>query len=776
MKQFFWKACLPCSILLGMFSMQSLQAQSLAILPDADTVYVCPDSTLTLVASGGSAYKWSSPTVSIADSGNDTVKVKSNNSIFLVYLEGAVDGIKQKDSVFVIPAAPQLNVQSLDATPVCRGKDVRLRAITNTGGYGLLWQPDEGLSSISGELVIARPKTTTTYTAILNITGCEVRRTVTVNILPPQVDIAQEDTVEICLGTTLKLQATTNTGNAQGLKWTSSDGLFKDTLKLAVDVKPIVTTKYYTTFINGGCTITDSVYVKVDSLPKLLIEADPKKDSYCQGELVTLKSPTYEPFLYPGIQHKWFPDKGFETPDSLWNMVITTQDSTIYFRETKIGGCIDTLGIFIPVIKPKEITIVPANPEICLGENVQLQASFSGEGEIKWSPEQNISCLECKNPRVNPTSSTSYTITVTEKGCPSSKSVPISVLQPPLMPLAVNPTICRGDSITLFLANPEPGVTYRWVSAQIPNLDATIARLRVAPTSNTTYSLTAQRGRCPSVTAQTTVNVIQPADVTVPAAQRVCPGQSVTLTASGSAPSGVQQSFLWTWNNGQNSSTGATLTVNNLRQSTVFNMTYTYGPNCGVVTKSVQVTVESVPAINGFVFNPAEAPMDGVVLGTAVTVSAQLTPPSPSGVTYSWKANNESIPGTASSVQHTPSADPTTYTLTIKTNSGGCEVSATSPPIRVLQPEFDIPNAFTPDGDENNDFFRVVFTGNIQIKELRVWNRWGQTVYNNDNGAQGWDGKVSGKPAPSDVYVYKAVIVYPDGREFVRQGDVTLIR
>ncbi|MBK7474720.1 MAG: gliding motility-associated C-terminal domain-containing protein [Haliscomenobacter sp.] len=706
MKSFFWKICLPCSILLGMFSMQSLQAQQLAILPDADTIYVCPDSTLVLIASGGSAYKWSSPTISIADSGNDTVKVKSNGSIFLVYLEGAVNGLKQKDSVFVISATPQLNVQSLDASPVCRGKDVRLRAITNTGGYGLVWQPADGLSSVTGELVIARPKTTTTYTAILNITGCEVRRTVTVSILPPQVDIAQEDTVEICLGTTLRLQATTNTGNAQGLKWTSSDGLFKDTLKLAVDVKPIVTTKYYTTFSNGGCVITDSVYVKVDSLPKLLIEADPKKDSYCQGELVTLKSPTYEPFLYPGIQHKWFPDKGFETP----------------------------------------------------------------------VPEQNISCLECKNPRVNPTSSTSYTITVTEKGCPSSKSVPVSVLQPPLMPIAVNPTICRGDSITLFLANPEPGVNYRWVSPQIPSLDATIARLRVAPTSNTTYSLTAQRGRCPSVTAQTAVNVIQPADVNVPAAQRVCPGQSVTLTATGTAPSGVQQSFLWTWNNGQNSSTGATVTVNNLRQSTVFNMTYIYGPNCGVVTKSVQVTVEAVPAINGFVFNPAEAPIDGVVLGTTVTVNAQLTPPSPSGVTYSWKANNESIPGTASSVQHTPSADPTTYTLTVKTNSGGCEVSATSPPIRVLQPEFDIPNAFTPDGDENNDFFRVVFTGNIQIKELRVWNRWGQTVYNNDNGAQGWDGRVNGKLAPSDVYVYKAVIVYPDGREFVRQGDVTLIR
>lgn len=777
MKQFSCKLLMPGLILLGMLLFSPLYGQKLSISPDVDTVYICPDSTLMLTAKGGTGYFWSSPTLAITDPSNDTIRIKAPASGSLVILTGSVNGISQRDSIRILAVLPTLTLQALDPNSgVCRGVPVRLRANTNTKGYGLRWQPSEGLSATAdAQIVIARPKVTTVYTAILNLGGCEVRRNITVGIQPAQVDILQSDTAELCLGNSMKLGAITNTGNATGLKWTASDNSFKDSLKLVVEVRPRVSTTYYTTFVEGGCTILDSVFVKVDSLPvQLAIAADPKKETYCQGEVVTLKSQTFEPYLYPGIKHTWFPTKGFESPDTLWNMVITTQDSTIYFRETKNGACIDTQGVFIAVIKPKDIQITPANPEICLGENVQLKATFAGEGEIKWTPEQNISCVECKEPRVVPNTTTTYTITVTEKGCPSSKSITVNVLQPPATPIAVNPVICLGDSISLFLANPEPGVSYRWTSPQIPALDARTAPLRVSPRTNTTYALAAQRGRCPEVQVQTTVYVVQPADLTVPITQRICPGQALTLVVDGTAPSGVQESFRWTWNNGLNSATGPSLTLNNLMRTTTFNVTYTYGPNCGVITKSILVEVESVPTINGFTYNPPEALVDGLPQGSNITVLAMTTPPNPSGVTYTWKANGQSVPGTTNSLQHKPTEDPTIYMLTIKT-ANGCEVTATTPPIRVVPPQFDIPNAFTPDGDGNNDFFKVIFTGNVQIKEFRVWNRWGKLVFNSVD-PQGWDGNISGKPAPSDVYVYKIVVVFPDGKEFSRQGDVTLIR
>lgn len=776
MKQFSWKFLAPLFWILGASFLQRAQAQQVTILPNADSVYVCTDSLVTLTATGGSNFFWSSPDLVIPTPSAGSIRVKPPVNGAIVILTASVNGTSRSDTVRVFSVTPTLTLSApAPDTAVCRGTPVRLQAITNTGTYGLRWQPSDGLSSTTSPSVTARPKVTTTYTAVLDIKGCEVRKNATVVVKPVQVDILVADTFELCLGSKLKIGAITSTNDTKGLRWSASDKTLSDSAKFVVEVSPKVPTTYYSTFSSGGCVIQDSVFVKVDSLPvERAIAADPKKDTYCQGETVTLKSQTFEPYLYPGIKHSWFPSKGFETPDSLWNMVISTVDSTIYYRISKNGGCIDTQGVFIPVIKPKDITIVPERPEICLGENVQLKASFAGEGEIEWSPEQNISCVKCKEPTVVPNFTTTYTIKVTERSCPSTKAVTVVVLQPPQTPISVNPTLCLGDSIALFLSNPEPGVTYRWQSPQNSSLDVNTAQLRVAPRNTTTYTLTAQRGRCPAVQVQTTVFVVQPADLTVPITQRICPGQSITLVADGTAPNGVQESFRWTWNNGQNSSLGPNLTVNNLTRTTTFNVTYTYGPNCGTITKPVVVEVDNVPSINGFSYDPPEAQTEGLPQGSTLTIRAITSPANPSGVTYTWKANGEAISGNALSVQHKPTADPTTYTLTIKT-AAGCEVSATTPPIRVVPPQFDIPNAFTPDGDGNNDFFRVVYKGNIEIREFRVWNRWGQTVFNSVN-PEGWDGNVGGKPAPSDVYVYKIRIVFPDGKEFNRQGDVTLIR
>ena len=59
--------------------------------------------------------------------------------------------------------------------------------------------------------------------------------------------------------------------------------------------------------------------------------------------------------------------------------------------------------------------------------------------------------------------------------------------------------------------------------------------------------------------------------------------------------------------------------------------------------------------------------------------------------------------------------------------------------------------------------------------EFRIYNRWGQLVYDNDTPETGWDGNVNGNPAPSDVYVYKIVLNLPDG-QVEETGEVTLIR
>jgi len=89
------------------------------------------------------------------------------------------------------------------------------------------------------------------------------------------------------------------------------------------------------------------------------------------------------------------------------------------------------------------------------------------------------------------------------------------------------------------------------------------------------------------------------------------------------------------------------------------------------------------------------------------------------------------------------------------------------------------PDAFSPNNDGYNDFF-TVFTGKSvdQVADLRVFDRWGNLLYEAENCAQGcqWDGTFRGEDVESGVYVYAAEILYFDGFQETLTGDVLLIR
>jgi gliding motility-associated-like protein len=87
-----------------------------------------------------------------------------------------------------------------------------------------------------------------------------------------------------------------------------------------------------------------------------------------------------------------------------------------------------------------------------------------------------------------------------------------------------------------------------------------------------------------------------------------------------------------------------------------------------------------------------------------------------------------------------------------------------------------MPNTFTPNGDGLNDFFNVLSnTGTPEVLAFRIFNRWGQQVYNNQRPQQGWDGTFKGRHQPSEVYHYQIEVQTPSG-PWYRQGDVTLVR
>lgn len=112
------------------------------------------------------------------------------------------------------------------------------------------------------------------------------------------------------------------------------------------------------------------------------------------------------------------------------------------------------------------------------------------------------------------------------------------------------------------------------------------------------------------------------------------------------------------------------------------------------------------------------------------------------------------------------------YGLTVYT--GGCSVSD-SALIRVILPNnFYIPNAFTPNGDGNNDDFYVLSQSGVRVILFQVFNRIGEKVH---DGNYPWNGTYKGKPAPPGVYVYLFKLgLYGEDRGIFRKGSVTLIR
>lgn len=93
-----------------------------------------------------------------------------------------------------------------------------------------------------------------------------------------------------------------------------------------------------------------------------------------------------------------------------------------------------------------------------------------------------------------------------------------------------------------------------------------------------------------------------------------------------------------------------------------------------------------------------------------------------------------------------------------------------------------IPTAFSPNGDGVNDTFSIF--GNedlVKVQSLRIFNRWGQLLYNGteqppDAPAVGWDGNTRSGQAPNGVYIYTVELLMKDDKVRTQRGTVTLIR
>lgn len=89
-----------------------------------------------------------------------------------------------------------------------------------------------------------------------------------------------------------------------------------------------------------------------------------------------------------------------------------------------------------------------------------------------------------------------------------------------------------------------------------------------------------------------------------------------------------------------------------------------------------------------------------------------------------------------------------------------------------------IPNAFTPNGDGRNDVIRILYKGDVVLKEFSIYNRYGQQVFTTSNIREGWDGRFLGRDEELGVYYYYVRLICGNKGDLERtfKGDITLIR
>jgi gliding motility-associated-like protein len=134
-----------------------------------------------------------------------------------------------------------------------------------------------------------------------------------------------------------------------------------------------------------------------------------------------------------------------------------------------------------------------------------------------------------------------------------------------------------------------------------------------------------------------------------------------------------------------------------------------------------------------------------------------------------WGLSNPNTPNTLASP-----AEPTLYYVYGLSDKGCRNVDSIYVDIDYHDNLY-VPNAFSPNGDGNNDLFRVANLTFQNIQEFKVLNRWGQELFSAiDN--RGWNGTFKGKPQDPATYFYLIRVAYPDGSTKLFKGDVILVR
>lgn len=352
-------------------------------------------------------------------------------------------------------------------------------------------------------------------------------------------------------------------------------------------------------------------------------------------------------------------------------------------------------------------------------------------------------------------------IAVNSSGCADTVTRKAIIHPLPKVHAGLDTFVCRYSPITLRATG---AATYSWSFA--PSLSCLNCASPVAKPSVSTQYIVTGKTQFGCVAKDTLlVQVKQPFELTVSKDDTICIGEKVKMQATGAA--------FYNWYPAVDLDNPLAANPVATPDSTITYMVVAKDSNnCFEDTGFVKVKVYPIPEIEI---------AGGDQLSVNVGSSVRLRTTRSNDVSQvRW------MPATGLNCTNCfePVATPresVTYSV-VASNEGNC-VSRDQITLNVIcnNANIYVPNSFSPNGDGSNDQFFPRGNGVFSIKAFRIFNRWGQVVFQSNNiGAnnafEGWDGTINGVKAEPAVYVYMLEVLCENNVVFPLKGNVTLIR
>jgi gliding motility-associated-like protein len=523
---------------------------------------------------------------------------------------------------------------------------------------------------------------------------------------------------------------------------------------VATPTSPTTYTVSVTLPVGGsGCApSSSSVFIDVKDTPQVNLGPD----KVTCGDAVQLYAATTP--LNDDETFEWTPPTGLSATN-IRNPIATPLSDMVYAVKVNPGavGCdgFDTIKIRL---LPDHIDVLNADTIVCAGTTIFLRTDGDTAFSYNWDPEQDIADPLKSNTTLNAQTSGYYTLTASYPGCVDMPDSFYVEVQPvPQVNIGPDKVICSYDTIQLYgsvVPASYPNYTYDWS----PGLDLTdsTAKNPVFSGDNSVPALSLKVTTPLGCTGSDTMAVtVYMGDflVTVPNDTGSCPPAEIQLSASGA------NSYSWSPNYGLDEDN-----IANPVASPVSSTTYTligtknYGSHVCYDTQLVTVRVY---------------PQATITLPDSVQIwpgeSYQIDPGGnclyfqwfpPSGLS----ADNISNPLAQPEVR-------TRYFVTARTENG-CIINDSLDVLVNTESVLDAPNAFSPTTGD----FRILKRGIATLKYFRIYNRWGNKVFETTDINKGWNGRFNDKEQPMGVYIYSIDATTSTGKPFRKDGNLTLIR